>query len=202
MTVFLLSYSASCGLMLLLLLLLSSSNALRWSGAGKLLRPIGAIVVTTSLTFQLPLPSLLSHFPPSSSIAVADSTGKMSSKMTARKRYLPRVFSGVSKFLKLRTLAEVRDFQTNDLPSFKRAMSLYGASLRKGEIPDEISREAEERTNAFEKAVLKIAVKGNGKEDEAVASELLAPSRSALESFLSFAKLPSLDSADYSSPVK
>ena len=40
-------------------------------------------------------------------------------------------------------------FVVDELPGLKRAMNLYGASLRKGEVPDEISRQAEKLTEAF-----------------------------------------------------
>lgn len=76
--------------------------------------------------------------------------------MTARKRYLPRVIVGYQRFAALRndaTLIKVRQFLEDDLPSLQRAMILYGLSLRKGEVPDEISRKAEILTDNFVKEV-------------------------------------------------
>jgi hypothetical protein len=65
---------------------------------------------------------------------VADSTGKMSSKLTAKKRYLPRVIAGVSAFNDVKTFGGLLNFEVNEFPSMKRALGLYGASLRKGEV--------------------------------------------------------------------
>ncbi len=73
-------------------------------------------------------------------IVHADSTGKFSTKLTARKRYLPRIISGVSDLRKAlkSPVSSIASFNTDSLPSLLRAMNLYGASLRKGEAPDEI----------------------------------------------------------------
>ena len=65
--------------------------------------------------------------------AVADSTGKLSTKLTAKRRYLPRIILGIEKFnaLSLSDKIKVDAFINEDLPGFGRAMNLYGASLRK-----------------------------------------------------------------------
>jgi hypothetical protein len=126
---------------------------------------------------------------------VADSTGKFSTKLTARRRYLPRIQQGVFDFnaavkgggSRGATWAQSED----GLPKLKRAMGLYGASLRKGEIPDEISRQAEQLTIAFEKAG---SVKGGRLDEKAT--------RAALDAYLKFAGLGSSESGDYAAPPK
>lgn len=82
-----------------------------------------------------------------SSAAVADSTGKMSTKLTAKKRYLPRIQKGIAAFR-----ASEGAMDKEELESFVRALGLYGASLRAGEIPDAISRQADDLTKAFSAA--------------------------------------------------
>lgn len=72
--------------------------------------------------------------------------------MTARKRYLPRIVAGykqLATLLQNPTIDQLDAFEANELPSLKRAMSLYGASLRRGEVPDETSRNADKLTDDF-----------------------------------------------------
>ena len=132
------------------------------------------------------------------SVAQADSTGKFSTKLTARKRYLPRINTGVTEFKALTQTkapnAGVATFVDTTLPNLERAMSLYGASLRKGETPDDISRNADRLTQVFVKQAgeLGVAVK-----DPSKYSAQLAKTTTALEEYLKFAGLPSLSSADY-----
>ena len=71
-------------------------------------------------------------------------------------------------------------------------MNLYGASLRKGETPDEISRNAEKLTETF-KNIAKVL-------NTSPASDLatqLSKSKEALNSYLKFASLSDIDSSDY-----
>ena len=130
------------------------------------------------------------------SSAHADSTGKMSTKLTARKRYLPRIKEGVSKFNALSTDKAVADEFFNGsgdkkpgVDNFTRAMSLYGASLRVGETPDKISREAEQLTADFTKQVMK--AKANP------TKEALAPAAAKLKEYIAFAETHSVTPIDH-----
>mmetsp|Transcript_28171 Transcript_28171/g.47382 ORF Transcript_28171/g.47382 Transcript_28171/m.47382 type:complete len:214 (-) Transcript_28171:180-821(-) len=117
--------------------------------------------------------------------AAADSTGKMSTKLTARKRYLPRIITGVQLFddlAKTPSKSTIDTFIADELPGLNRAMNLYGASLRKGEVPDEISRQAELLTEKFVKEVTKLA---NCKD---IPSQV-STAKSALGDYISFAKI-------------
>ena len=123
-------------------------------------------------------------------VAHADSTGKMSTKLTAKKRYLPRIVSGVAEFKALGKdlspstvatfLSDGGDKSSSD--KLVRAMNLFGLSLRKGETPDEISRTAEKLTTAFETEVNKL-----GKSKDLSAQYKLATA--ALDKYLEFAKV-------------
>lgn len=114
----------------------------------------------------------------------------MSTKLTAKKRYLPRIVEGYKKFQSLLVaddntsspVDKIKVFATDDLPGLKRAMSLYGASLRKGEVPDEISREAEQLTLVFEAACQKLPTSKSIETDYTLADN-------AFKSYLSFAKI-------------
>lgn len=66
-------------------------------------------------------------------------------------------------------------------------MNLYGASLRKGEYPDEISAKAESLTVKFLAEATKLDQISDIK-------SLLDATRKALDEYLTFAKLP--DSSD------
>ena len=114
---------------------------------------ISTLIITSSLT----LPVFVYDDNNNNNIVHADSTGKMSTKLTARKRYLPRIVSGVKEYNNIinNKNSDIEKFKKDELPSFIRAMSLYGASLRKGEVPDAISREAEKITNEFNECVIK-----------------------------------------------
>lgn len=133
------------------------------------------------------------------SIAQADSTGKFSTKLTARKRYLPRINTGVTEFKTL-TQAKVPSVATlqfvdTTLPNLERAMGLYGLSLRKGETPDEISRTAERLTEVF--AQQAGSALGATVKDPTKYAVQLSKATAALEEYLKFAGLPGLSSADY-----
>ena len=67
------------------------------------------------------------------------------------------------------------------MESFVRACSLYGASLRKGEIPDATSREAEDKVKVIENDMRKLA-KTRSKAD-------MEKATSSLQAFLDFAKI-------------
>lgn len=120
-------------------------------------------------------------------VANADSTGKMSTKLTARKRYLPRIIAGVSEF---EATAKAPISPQSDLfllgkdsqsASLVRAMRLYGASLRKGEVPDTISREADELCNSFQKDIDSLSKSRSTQDAEKARKSLLA--------YLTFAKI-------------
>mmetsp|Transcript_11594 Transcript_11594/g.15958 ORF Transcript_11594/g.15958 Transcript_11594/m.15958 type:complete len:195 (-) Transcript_11594:1408-1992(-) len=117
--------------------------------------------------------------------ASADSTGKMSTKLTARKRYLPRIVEGYKLFQALLSnpsVDKIDSFSKDELPGLKRAMNLYGASLRKGEVPDEISREAEQLTASFESSFLRWTKAKDLQTD-------LQTVDAAFKAYLSFAKI-------------
>lgn len=120
-------------------------------------------------------------------VAHADSTGKMSTKLTARKRYLPRIADGVNKFNALASDESVASaFLRGDKPGYEgfvRAMNLFGASLRVGETPDKISREAEEIVADFNKEIIKVA-----KLKTPVKKEDLATAASKLKQYIDFAE--------------
>ena len=119
---------------------------------------------------------------PSPSIVQADSTGKFSTKMTAKKRYLPRIQSGVTKFNSIiNTDNDIDAFISDDLDKLLRAMDLYGASLRRGETPDEISRTATKLTEEFGRKMAQLR-REKSAENKTVA-------RNALDNYLTFAKL-------------
>lgn len=129
-------------------------------------------------------------------IVHADSTGKFSSKMTAKKRYLPRVIAGVAEFNKaIASDTSIDAFvDSGDLAGMTRAMDLYGASLRKGEIPDEISRTSTKLSTAYADLMTKL------KKTKSEQSKVEA--RAALDAYLKFAKLSSSQSSTPAEPLK
>ena len=152
------------------------------------LRPIAAAVTGTIIGIA-PLTTPLLH-PPSSH---ADSTGKLSTKLTAKRRYLPRIQAGVVSFNKVKSFDDFLLFEKDEFPAFQRALGLYGASLRRGELPDEISREAEMKTEAVGKAVQRLKSSGKDSFDSG-----LKAVRTAIDDYLDFAKLPlSSSTEDY-----
>ena len=169
----------------LLLLALLLSDVSGWRSVW--LRPIAAAVTGTVLGIA-PLTPLLHPLP-----SFADSTGKLSTKLTAKRRYLPRIQSGVVSFNKVKSFDDFLVFEKDDFPAFQRALGLYGASLRRGELPDEISREAEVKTEAVGKAVQKLKSAGKDSFDSGIKEV-----RAILDDYLSFAKLPlSSSTEDY-----
>mmetsp|Transcript_17931 Transcript_17931/g.17998 ORF Transcript_17931/g.17998 Transcript_17931/m.17998 type:complete len:192 (-) Transcript_17931:74-649(-) len=149
------------------------------------------IVATVLIPFVDPIfPSIMDP----SSVVHADSTGKMSTKLTAKRRYLPRIAAGVKAFnAAVKDTNLIKTFAETEFPPFKRAMSLYGASLRKGEVPDAISRKAEDLSDEVEKHVKRLSSISGA----AVADELVA-TRIALDEYLTFAKLAVSSDAEYS----
>ena len=169
------------------------------SDSKQIKRRINGLMFGLSLPFVLNFPETKEDAMIASPIvfqqnkAYADSTGKMSTKLTARKRYLPRVVAGVSEFKKLAkdlSTSTIDTFVKDVSPGFVRAMDLYGVSLRKGETPDEVSREAEKLSKDFGTTLNKLS----GSKDSASQYKICYD---ALEKYLSFAKLSSVDSADY-----
>jgi len=128
-----------------------------------------------------------SYFGTANLVAHADSTGKMSTKLTARKRYLPRIVTGASEFdlvAKTPNTAESDAFligKDSKGASLVRAMRLYGASLRKGEVPDAISREADELCSSFQLDLERLA--------SSRSQENIVQARKSLQRFLEFAKI-------------
>lgn len=114
----------------------------------------------------------------------------MSTKLTAKRRYLPRVVAGVGYINELvknpSNKAAIDRFVTDELPSLKRAMNLYGASLRKGEVPDEISREAEQLTDEFYAEAAKLSGVANKGGDVA---QQLSIVKSKMDAYVAFAKI-------------
>ena len=84
------------------------------------------------------------------------------------------------------------DFVEVTLPNLERAMNLYGASLRKGETPDDISRNAEKLTESF-----KNIANGLSKASTANFPNDISKAKEALNAFLKFAMLSEIDSDDY-----
>eukprot|EP00283_Hemiselmis_rufescens_P002874 CAMPEP_0173423598 /NCGR_PEP_ID=MMETSP1357-20121228/3850_1 /TAXON_ID=77926 /ORGANISM="Hemiselmis rufescens, Strain PCC563" /LENGTH=161 /DNA_ID=CAMNT_0014386743 /DNA_START=99 /DNA_END=584 /DNA_ORIENTATION=+ len=76
--------------------------------------------------------------------AAADSTGKFTSKRTAKNRYVPRIKAGLATL------------KANDDEAFAAilddmviAMSLYGQAQKRGEVPDKISLRLEKDVQNF-----------------------------------------------------
>jgi len=93
----------------------------------------------------------------------ADSTGKYSTKQTAKKRYLPRVRKGVALFAALdKTLDKPETIQAYNhyvQDNLATAMALYGSSTRIGELPDPKSRTVDKEAEDFVKEI-KVLAKG------------------------------------------
>ncbi|CAM9523264.1 unnamed protein product [Ectocarpus sp. 4 AP-2014] len=85
----------------------------------------------------------------------ADSTGKYSSKATARKRYLPRIVKLVNAFQTLKkdipsgSASPKSEFFVDVLADSVSAMDLYGSSMKKGETPDSKSRALQQLAQDF-----------------------------------------------------
>lgn len=177
---------------LLLVLLVAACGLLQvgaWRDVPRLqTRWIAAAGAASLGLMGLPNPDLLlsPHQPLSVEAAHADSTGKMSTKLTARKRYLPRITEAVTEFNEMAKSPQAPSSSTflakESADGLGRAMNLYGASLRKGEVPDAISREAERLTAVF-KASLETAAKSRAPAD-------IERARADFDVYLKFAGLP------------
>lgn len=168
---------AACGLLLV--------DA--WRDVPRLqMRWIAAVGAASLGLMGLPNPDLSSPHHPTVEAAHADSTGKMSTKLTARKRYLPRITEAVTEFNEMAKSPQAPSSSTflakESADGLGRAMNLYGASLRKGEVPDAISREAERLTAVF-KASLETAAKSRAPGD-------IERARAEFDAYLKFAGLP------------
>eukprot|EP00981_Chlorochromonas_danica_P011395 scaffold3994_cov179-Ochromonas_danica.AAC.1 len=105
--------------------------------------------------------SSLPQFGSAAVVVHADSTGKFSTKLTAKRRYLPRIEQGRKTFNELLATkpadrVAISSFISNDLDKLEKAMILYGDSLRRGELPDEISRNAEGLAHTFAQSLRQI----------------------------------------------
>jgi hypothetical protein len=89
------------------------------------------------------------------STANADSTGKYSTKLTARRRYRPRIVNAIPVFQDISqskmNLDASKEYVTSEMfDDLVRAMRLYGVSLRKGELLDDVSRKIDKIVDSFE----------------------------------------------------
>jgi len=85
------------------------------------------------------------------SLAAADSTGKFSSKRTAKNRYVPRIKKGMAALTTLEAGGDAAPFAAT-LEDMVSAMKLYGQANKRGETPDKISIRLESDSEAFLKA--------------------------------------------------
>ena len=108
--------------------------------------------------------AIMSYLP---SAVKADSTGKYSTKQTAKKRYLPRVRKGVALFAALgKTLDKpetIQAFYQYVEDNMATAMALYGSSTRIGELPDPKSRTVDKEAEDFVKEIKALAKGGDVK---------------------------------------
>lgn len=126
-------------------------------------------------------------------IAKADSTGKYSTKATAKKRYLPRLKKAVAEFKILGDSIEngeefsllSKSYQERIESSYGTALSLYGSSTRSGEYLDDQSREVQETLKNFisdSKSLTRIT-------DKAKAKQVYDKMKEELQHFLILCKL-------------
>ena len=85
--------------------------------------------------------------------AAADSTGKFSTKATAKKRYLPRIREGVVAWNAAKSSHDYKAFTSDILPELYTALNLYGSSLKKGEYPDAKSKALQGLASEFQAQV-------------------------------------------------
>lgn len=84
-------------------------------------------------------------------LANADSTGKFSSKRTAKNRYVPRIKKGID-LVKAAASGGSMDDLLADLEDMVGAMKLYGDAQKRNEVPDKTSLRLVDDAVAFEKA--------------------------------------------------
>jgi len=120
------------------------------------LKVIGVIFVPLTCDIDVTAVSHVRVTPWHVSSVQADSTGKLSTKLTARRRYRPRIIDAIpifNDFISDKTPIESAQtyLSSQTFQDLVRGMRLYGLSLRKGETLDDISREVERITNTFVK---------------------------------------------------
>lgn len=135
------------------------------------------------------------------SVAIADSTGKYSTKATAKKRYLPRLKKAVVEFKYLGDSIEngkdfsiaSQSYQERIENSYGTALSLYGSSTRTGEYLDDQSREVQDTLKQFvsdSKSLSRIT-------DKTEAKQVYNKMKEELEQFLVLCKLEGNIEAEY-----
>eukprot|EP00960_Hanusia_phi_P037836 753143-Hanusia_phi.AAC.4 len=81
--------------------------------------------------------------------AFADSTGKFSSKRTAKNRYVPRVKKGLEIIDGIESGVATFDQLLEIESDMVNAMKLYGDAQKKSEVPDKISIRLNKDADAF-----------------------------------------------------
>ncbi|CAM9434082.1 unnamed protein product [Ectocarpus sp. 12 AP-2014] len=133
----------------------------------------------------------------------ADSTGKYSSKATARKRYLPRIVKLVNVFQTLKkdiasgSASPKSEFFVDVLADSVSAMDLYGSSMKKGETPDSKSRALQQLAQDFGSTCNSIGKSLGKKGGEAEASKAYDKASSILVKYLEGVELDPLGSDVY-----
>ncbi|EKX45111.1 hypothetical protein GUITHDRAFT_109155 [Guillardia theta CCMP2712] len=85
--------------------------------------------------------------------AFADSTGKFSSKRTAKNRYVPRVKKGLEIMDGIESGRATIEQLLEIEPDMVNAMKLYGDAQKKSEVPDKISIRLNKDAEAFSQAI-------------------------------------------------
>ncbi|CAM9186753.1 unnamed protein product [Ectocarpus sp. 8 AP-2014] len=135
--------------------------------------------------------------------AFADSTGKYSSKATARKRYLPRIVKLVNAFQTLKkdiasgSASPKSEFFVDVLADSVSAMDLYGSSMKKGETPDSKSRALQQLAQDFGSTCNSIGKSLGKKGGEEEASKAYDKASSILVKYLEGVELDPLGSDVY-----
>ncbi|CAM9803082.1 unnamed protein product [Ectocarpus sp. 6 AP-2014] len=133
----------------------------------------------------------------------ADSTGKYSSKATARKRYLPRIVKLVKAFQTLKkdiasgSASPKSEFFVDVLADSVSAMDLYGSSMKKGETPDSKSRALQQLAQDFGSTCISIGKSLGKKGGEEEASKAYDKASSILVKYLEGVELDPLGSDVY-----
>ncbi|CAM9834636.1 unnamed protein product [Ectocarpus fasciculatus] len=133
----------------------------------------------------------------------ADSTGKYSSKATARKRYLPRIVKLVNAFQALKkdiatgSASPKSEFFVDVLADSVSAMDLYGSSMKKGETPDSKSRALQQLAQDFGSTCNSIGKSLGKKGGEGEANKAYDKASSILVKYLEGVELDPLGSDVY-----
>eukprot|EP00640_Fibrocapsa_japonica_P004298 CAMPEP_0113944306 /NCGR_PEP_ID=MMETSP1339-20121228/33092_1 /TAXON_ID=94617 /ORGANISM="Fibrocapsa japonica" /LENGTH=227 /DNA_ID=CAMNT_0000949471 /DNA_START=121 /DNA_END=804 /DNA_ORIENTATION=+ /assembly_acc=CAM_ASM_000762 len=135
--------------------------------------------------------------------ARADSTGKYSTKATARKRYLPRIRAALDLFLALPEAIEagrwsqVEEFLGEPRSDLKTAMTLFASSQKAGELPDAKSQKNAKRADDVYASLGDLAKAAKTKNtNKALAA--YENTKSVLEEYITELKLPPLGSDEWS----